>query len=184
MKTAQQEAVYGGAAGSWYDPCYHRLCDNLMTVLTGVPPLDAEGLAPEGDEAAKLAAQAKMAGGAIKSLKELSGAASYAVYYFGTSKDPFGTKPHKKTKSQLRARMAGPRTPSTARRSFTGRRPLLGAAPTTPRLSRSPYRRSTQSCVTQSRPPTAASSDSCCAKTPSARRLAPQTHSEFVKGIM
>ena len=88
VKTAEEEAVYGGAAGSWYDPCYHQFCDNLITVLTGVPPLDAEGLAPDGDEAAKRAAQRKMAGGAIKSLTELSGAASYAVYYFAASKDP------------------------------------------------------------------------------------------------
>ena len=36
-----------------------------------------------------------MAGGAIKSLDELSDAASYAVYYFAASKDPFGTKPKK-----------------------------------------------------------------------------------------
>ena len=99
-KTAEEEAVYGGAAGSWYDPCYHQLCDNLITVLTGVPPLDAEGLAPEGDDAAKAAAQRKMAGGAIKSLSELSGAASYAVYYFGASKDPFGDKPHKSGNSR------------------------------------------------------------------------------------
>jgi hypothetical protein len=96
VKTAAEEAVYGGAAGSWYDPCYHQLCDNLITVLTGVPPLDAEGLAPEGDEAAKRAAQRKMAGGAIKSLDELSDAASYAVYYFAASKDPFGTTKPKK----------------------------------------------------------------------------------------
>ena len=94
-KTAEEEAVYGGAAGSWYDPCYHQLCDNLMTVLTGVPPLDADGLAPDGDDAAKSADQRKMAGGAIKSLSELSAAANYAVYYFAASKDPFGTKPHK-----------------------------------------------------------------------------------------
>ena len=94
-KTPEQEAVYGGAAGSWLDPCYHQLCDNLITVLTGVPPLDAEGLAPDGDDAAKSAAQRKMAGGAIKSLSELSAAANYAVYYFAASKDPFGTKPHK-----------------------------------------------------------------------------------------
>ena len=97
VKTAEEEAVYGGAAGSWYDPCYHQLCDNLTTVLTGVPPLDAEGLAPDGDDAAKAAAQGKMAGGALKSLSELSGAASYAVYYFAASKDPFGTKPKKDT---------------------------------------------------------------------------------------
>ena len=47
VKTAEEEAIYGGAAGSWYDPCYHQICDNLTTVLTGVPPLDAEGFAPE-----------------------------------------------------------------------------------------------------------------------------------------
>ena len=97
VKTAEQEAVYGGAAGSWFDPCYHQLCDNLITVLTGVPALDAEGLAPEGDDAAKRAAQRKMAGGSLKSLRELSGAASYGVYYFAASKNPFGAKPHRAT---------------------------------------------------------------------------------------
>jgi Zn-dependent M28 family amino/carboxypeptidase len=100
VKTEEEAAVYGGAAGSWYDPCYHQLCDNLITVLTGVPPLDAEGLAPEGDDAAKHAAQREMAGGSLKSLRELSGAASYGVYYFGASKNPFGTKVHKATKSR------------------------------------------------------------------------------------
>jgi len=96
VKTPAQEAVYGGAAGSWYDPCYHQLCDNLITVLTGVPALDADGVAPNGTDDAKKAAQRKIAGGAIKSLGELSGAASYAVYYFAASKDPFDTKPHKR----------------------------------------------------------------------------------------
>ena len=64
-----------------------------MTVLTGVMPLSAEGLAPDGDEAAKRAARKKMRGGALKSLRELSGGATYAVYYWAFSKDPFGTKP-------------------------------------------------------------------------------------------
>jgi hypothetical protein len=41
-----------------------------------------------------------MAGGAIKSLTELSGAASYAVYYFAASKDPFGTNPPKHNSSR------------------------------------------------------------------------------------
>src|SRR4051794_38329317 len=93
VKTAQQEQWYGGAAGSWYDPCYHQICDNLMTVLTGVMPLDAEGLAPGGDDAAKRAARRKMAGGSLKGLRELSAAATYAVYYWAFSKDSFGTKP-------------------------------------------------------------------------------------------
>ncbi|CUR61877.1 putative Aminopeptidase Y [metagenome] len=111
VKTAEEAAIYGGAAGSWYDPCYHQLCDNLITVLTGVPPLDAEGLAPTGDEAAKRAAQRAMAGGAIKGLTELSAAASYAVYYFGASKDPFSAKVHKARKE---ARKVGTRGPDYA----------------------------------------------------------------------
>ena len=37
-KTEQQEEWYGGDAGSWLDPCYHQACDNLTTVLTGIPP--------------------------------------------------------------------------------------------------------------------------------------------------
>ncbi|MCY4727954.1 M20/M25/M40 family metallo-hydrolase [Nocardioides sp. STR2] len=99
VKTAAEAAVYGGAAGSWYDPCYHQLCDDLITVLTGVPPLDADGLAPGGTDAAKAAAQRAMAGGAIKGLTELSGAASYAVYYFAASKDPFAAKVHSARKA-------------------------------------------------------------------------------------
>ncbi|WP_104107714.1 M20/M25/M40 family metallo-hydrolase [Nocardioides sp. 616] len=103
VKTPEQAAEYGGAAGSWYDPCYHQLCDNLSTVLTGVPPLDAEGLAPEGDAAAKRAAQRAMAGRALTGLDEMSDAASYAVYYFGASKDPFGTRGHRPDKAQGKA---------------------------------------------------------------------------------
>ena len=41
-----------------------------------------------------------MAGGSIKSLSELSGAASYAVYYFGASKDPFDARVHRSTTSR------------------------------------------------------------------------------------
>jgi hypothetical protein len=41
-----------------------------------------------------------MAGGAIKSLRQLSGAASYAVYYFGASKRPFGTTAHRAKQSR------------------------------------------------------------------------------------
>jgi Zn-dependent M28 family amino/carboxypeptidase len=99
VKSPALQAIYGGAAGSWFDPCYHQLCDNLSTILTGVPPLDAEGLGGATD-AEKNAARRSMSGLALKSLKELGGAASYAVYYFGFSKDPFGTnpKPHKPPK--------------------------------------------------------------------------------------
>ncbi|WP_185995463.1 M28 family metallopeptidase [Nocardioides campestrisoli] len=105
IKTPEQAREYGGAAGSWYDPCYHQLCDNLNTLFTGVPPLDAEGLAPEGDDAAKRAAQRQLAGGALQGLDEMSDAASYAVYYFGASKNPFGTRGgHHAGKSKSKAR--------------------------------------------------------------------------------
>ena len=35
-----------------------------------------------------------MKGGALRSLKELGGAASYGVYYWAMSKDGFNSKPH------------------------------------------------------------------------------------------
>jgi Zn-dependent M28 family amino/carboxypeptidase len=101
-KTEEQAAIYGGAAHSYYDPCYHQLCDNLMTVLTGIPPMDAEGLAfylEDATDADKQAARTAMAGGSLKSLKELAGAAAYAVWYFSSVKDPFGTKPAKPHKA-------------------------------------------------------------------------------------
>ena len=97
VKTAEQEKIYGGAAGAWYDPCYHQICDNLQTVISGVPPISADGFTEEGvfpDDAAKKAAARKMKGGALRGLKELSGAASYGVYYWAMSKDGFNSKPH------------------------------------------------------------------------------------------
>ena len=103
-KTPEQEAIYGGAAGSAFDPCYHEICDNLMTLLTGIPPLDAGGLNDPAD-------RAKMAGGSLKSLKELGGAAAYAVWYFSTVRDPFGSKPkpHKPHRGNHRWRGHGHR---------------------------------------------------------------------------
>jgi Zn-dependent M28 family amino/carboxypeptidase len=99
IKTAQQEQWYGGAAGAWYDPCYHQICDNISTLLTGVMPLDADGLRiPFPDLEARKAARKKMRGGSLRALKELSAGATYAVYYWAFSKDPFGTKPPKHEK--------------------------------------------------------------------------------------
>jgi Zn-dependent M28 family amino/carboxypeptidase len=37
IKTAAEQAIFGGAAGEQYDPCYHAFCDTLGT-LVGVPP--------------------------------------------------------------------------------------------------------------------------------------------------
>ena len=50
-KTAEQVAIYGGIAGEQYDPCYHELCDNLSTLMTGVPPITAGGLGGFPDDA-------------------------------------------------------------------------------------------------------------------------------------
>ncbi len=94
VKTAGQERILGGDAGSWYDPCYHQACDDLTTVLSGVPPLDAEGLAVDVEDATdadKAVAAQKMRGGARRGMRELGAGAAYATWYFSTVRDPFGT---------------------------------------------------------------------------------------------
>ncbi|KAI1268827.1 hypothetical protein F5Y18DRAFT_372659 [Xylariaceae sp. FL1019] len=32
IKTEEEEAMFGGKAGDWYDPCYHQLCDDVGNV--------------------------------------------------------------------------------------------------------------------------------------------------------
>jgi aminopeptidase Y len=32
VKTEEEVALFGGQAGDWYDPCYHKLCDNVNNV--------------------------------------------------------------------------------------------------------------------------------------------------------
>jgi hypothetical protein len=107
VKTASQERVFGGAAGSWYDPCYHQACDDLNTVFTGIPPLDAQGLIWEDETPTVEEAQAaanKMEGGALRGLNEMSDGASYAVWYFSSTKNPWGSPTAKSTK--VRAKKA------------------------------------------------------------------------------
>jgi Zn-dependent M28 family amino/carboxypeptidase len=103
VKTPEQEAIYGGAAGSWYDVCYHQICDDLTTVLFGIPPLSAEGLIWEDEtptlEEAQIAAN-KMEGGALRGLNEMSDGASYAVWYFSSTKNPWGEKATSSKKGQ------------------------------------------------------------------------------------
>lgn len=94
VKTPNQERIFGGDAGSWYDPCYHQACDDITTVLTGVPPLTAEGLAVDIEDATdadKATAAQKMRGGSRRSMQELGAAASYATWYFASVTDPFAT---------------------------------------------------------------------------------------------
>ncbi|KAL3450010.1 hypothetical protein BJX65DRAFT_294257 [Aspergillus insuetus] len=32
VKSAQEQAMFGGVTGDWYDPCYHQICDDLGNV--------------------------------------------------------------------------------------------------------------------------------------------------------
>jgi hypothetical protein len=94
VKTPNQERIFGGDAVSWYDPCYHQACDDITTVLTGVPPLEADGLAVDIEDATdadKAVAAQKMRGGSRRSMVELGAAATYATWYFSSVSDPFGT---------------------------------------------------------------------------------------------
>jgi Zn-dependent M28 family amino/carboxypeptidase len=120
VKTDNQERIYGGDAGSWYDPCYHQACDDITTVLTGVPSLDATGLAVDVEDATdadKAVAAQKMRGGSRRSFQDLGAAAAYATWYFSSVKDPFGTGARTATiarksatrKAKLRARTQQPR---------------------------------------------------------------------------
>lgn len=34
IKTKEEELMFGGKAGDWYDPCYHQLCDDVGNVNT------------------------------------------------------------------------------------------------------------------------------------------------------
>lgn len=94
VKTPNQERVFGGDAGSWYDPCYHQACDDITTVLSGVPPLEARGLAVDienATDADKAVAAQKMRGGSRRSMQDLGAGATYATWYFSSVNDPFGT---------------------------------------------------------------------------------------------
>lgn len=32
IKTVEEESMFGGVAGQWYDPCYHQLCDTVANL--------------------------------------------------------------------------------------------------------------------------------------------------------
>jgi Zn-dependent M28 family amino/carboxypeptidase len=81
VKTEEQAATYGGAAGSWYDPCYHQPCDTFNTVVNQ-PPVDAPGL-EEGSEAADAAL---MAGNGRRGLGQLADGAAHATWTLGRTR--------------------------------------------------------------------------------------------------
>jgi Zn-dependent M28 family amino/carboxypeptidase len=68
-KTAEQAAIYGGAAGEQFDPCYHAFCDTLET-LTGAPPAIS---------LANPASAASLVGNGFVGLDQMSDAAAHAT---------------------------------------------------------------------------------------------------------
>ena len=83
VKTDAQQAIYGGAAGSWYDPCYHQACDTFSTIAYE-PPLDADGL-EAGSEAADAA---QMRGNGPIGLGQLADGAADATWTLARSQSP------------------------------------------------------------------------------------------------
>jgi hypothetical protein len=126
VKTANQERIFGGDAGSWYDPCYHQACDDLTTVLSGVPPLEAEGLAVDIEDATdadKALAALKMRGGSRRSMQELGAGATYATWYFSSVSDPFRTGANRASIERKSAsKQAETRARSVARNADVDRR--------------------------------------------------------------
>jgi hypothetical protein len=77
--------LFGGVAGEQYDPCYHEACDNIDTV-TGQPPASTMNVFPTDSALAQQQAES-LNGNALKSLSEMSGAVTHAVWYFARVKD-------------------------------------------------------------------------------------------------
>jgi Zn-dependent M28 family amino/carboxypeptidase len=86
-KTEEEVALFGGVAGEQLDPCYHEACDNLATV-TGQPPAETMNVYEADPTPANLAIAQQQAdslrGNALRSLREMSGAVTHAVWYFAT----------------------------------------------------------------------------------------------------
>ena len=99
-KSVAQVAVFGGVAGEQYDPCYHEACDNIGTV-TGQPPASTMNTFATNPALAQQQADA-LNGNALKSLREMSGAVTHAVWYFARVKDALA--PRATTASASRTR--------------------------------------------------------------------------------
>ena len=125
VKTANQERMFGGDAGSWYDPCYHQACDDITTVLTGVPPLEADGSRGRRPRTPPTPTRRwprrRCAAARARSMVELGAAATYATWYFGSVDDPFGTgardRQHRPQDGLQEGQGAGPHVPREVRRA-------------------------------------------------------------------
>jgi Zn-dependent M28 family amino/carboxypeptidase len=51
IKTAEQEAIYGGSAGDQYDPCYHLACDTFDNISLEVLDQNGDAVAAAGPTA-------------------------------------------------------------------------------------------------------------------------------------
>ncbi len=76
--------------GEQLDPCYHEACDNLATV-TGQPPAETMNVYEADPTPENLAIAQQQAdslnGNALKSLREMSGAVTHAVWYFAWTRN-------------------------------------------------------------------------------------------------
>ena len=94
-KTPEQVALYGGVAGEQLDPCYHEDCDTLATV-TGEPPATTMKVYEDNPTPENLAVAQQQAdqlqGNALKSLREMSGAVTHSVWYFGQNRRGVGSR--------------------------------------------------------------------------------------------
>ena len=106
-KTPEQVAVFGGVAGEQYDPCYHEACDNIDTV-TGQPPASTMNVFATDPVLAQQQADS-LNGNALKSLREMSGAVTHAVWYFARVKNALPPR-QAATTARRKARTRGAHT--------------------------------------------------------------------------
>ena len=78
-KTAEQVAIYGGAADEQFDPCYHDFCDRLG---------DASSASPPPEVLADPLAAAEMEGGGERSMRQFLPAMAHAIWHFAKAKNP------------------------------------------------------------------------------------------------
>ena len=95
-------AIYGGAAGEQYDPCYHEFCDRLSSILD-TPPTDV---------LADAANAAKMQGGGERSMRQFLPSMTHAVWHFAKDKNPLppratSARASRKLQAQMTRRSSG-----------------------------------------------------------------------------
>jgi Zn-dependent M28 family amino/carboxypeptidase len=98
IKTAAEAATYGGAAGVWYDPCYHQDCDTLSTV-TGRPPADADGMLGKSPTLLPV-------GNGLVSLDQLADGVAHATWTLANSTSALVSSVHRAPGAKVRAASA------------------------------------------------------------------------------